>query len=168
MNYAPQAKSRFSGQYPRNWNEIAKQVKEEADWRCVRCGHPHEPATGHTLTVHHLTGQKDQCAWWNIPALCQRCHLKIQAKVVMHRQWYLPHSDWFKPYVAGYYAHVHGLPDDKESVLANMDALIALGQQKPLTPADVSELAAYWPGMPDLEGVDVFAATCGEPYGEEP
>lgn len=121
--------SRFSGQYTSDWKEIAKQVKDEADWRCVRCGHPHDPAAGYTLTVHHLTGEKDQNAWWNTAALCQRCHLKIQAKVIMHRPWFLSHSDWFKPFVAGYYAHVHGLPDDKESVLANMDALIALGQQ---------------------------------------
>lgn len=118
----------FTGQYPPEWPVIAKQVKEEAGWRCVRCGHPHDPASGYTLTVHHLTGNKSQCQWWNVAPLCQRCHLKIQAKVVMHRPWYLPHSEWFKPFVAGYYAFVHGLPDDKASVLAHVDELIALGQ----------------------------------------
>lgn len=118
----------FTGQYPPEWPVIAKQVKEEAGWRCARCGHPHDPASGYTLTVHHLTGNKSQCQWWNVAPLCQRCHLKIQAKVVMHRPWYLPHSEWFKPFVAGYYAFVHGLPDDKASVLAHVDELIALGQ----------------------------------------
>lgn len=114
--------------YPANWREIADAVKEEAGWRCIRCGHPHDPATGYTLTVHHLDGVKSNCAWHNLAALCQRCHLTIQAKVVMERVWYLPHSEWIRPYVAGYYAHRFGLPDDRESVLANVDALIALGQ----------------------------------------
>ena len=38
------------------------------------------------------------------------------------------HSDWFKSYVAGYYAAQHGFPDDREYVLAHLDELIALGQ----------------------------------------
>lgn len=105
-----------SGEYPDNWCEIADAVKNAADWRCVRCDHPHDPASGYCLTVHHLTGEKDNCKWWNLAALCQRCHLHIQAKVVMHRAWFLPHSEWFKPFAAGYYAYVNGLPDDKESV----------------------------------------------------
>lgn len=29
-------------EYPREWPERAKNVKDAADWRCVRCGHPHE------------------------------------------------------------------------------------------------------------------------------
>ena len=120
--------SRFEGEYPPDWNVIATQVKDEAGWRCVRCGHVHEPSAGFTLTVHHLTGDKSQCQWWNLAPLCQRCHLQIQAKVVMQRQWFLPHSEWFKPFVAGYYAHVAGLPDDKPSVLAHMDELIEIGQ----------------------------------------
>lgn len=28
--------------YPADWKEIADGVKEQAGWRCVRCGHPHE------------------------------------------------------------------------------------------------------------------------------
>jgi hypothetical protein len=120
--------SRFSGEYPKEWRVIAKQVKDEAGWRCIRCGHPHDPATGHTLTVHHLDNNKSNIRWYNLVALCQKCHLQIQAKVIMHRPWYLPHSEWFKPYVAGYYATVHGLPDDRDYVLARVDELIQLGQ----------------------------------------
>lgn len=29
-------------EYPREWPKRAKNVKDEAGWRCVRCGHPHE------------------------------------------------------------------------------------------------------------------------------
>jgi len=121
--------SRFTGTYPQQWREIAQNVKDEAGWRCARCGHPHDPKAGYTLTVHHLTGEKNNCRWWNLAPLCQRCHLQIQAKVIMHRPWFLPHSEWFKPYVAGYYAYTHGLPDDKASVLSRMDELIEMGQQ---------------------------------------
>lgn len=120
--------SRFSGEYPANWKQIAQQVKDNANWCCIRCSHPHEPATGHTLTVHHLDNDKSNCAWYNLTALCQKCHLRIQGKVIMHRPWYLPHSEWFKPYVAGYYASVHGLTTDRAYVLARMDELIAMGQ----------------------------------------
>lgn len=116
------------GDYPPNWKEIATATKDAAQWCCVRCGHAHEPAAGYCLTVHHLTGEKNNCVWWNLTALCQRCHLTIQARVIMARPWILPHSEWFRPYVAGYYAKLNGLPDDQTYVLKNMDQLIALGQ----------------------------------------
>lgn len=118
----------FTGEYPPDWPAIARQVKEDADWCCVRCGHQHEPKAGYTLTVHHLDNNKSNVRWHNLAALCQRCHLQIQAKVVMRRPWFLPHSDWFKPYVAGYYAFVYGEPDDKPSVLGRVDELIEMGQ----------------------------------------
>lgn len=120
----------FANDYAPDWKSIATAIKDAAGWKCVRCGHAHEPETGHTLTVHHLDGDKSNNAWWNTPALCQRCHLSIQSRVVMARTWLLPHSDWFRPYVAGYYAALFGLPDDRDSVEANINALIAMGQGK--------------------------------------
>lgn|SRR5574337_405651 len=119
---------RSTGSYPENWPEIAQAVKEAAGWKCVRCGHPHEPETGYALTCHHLDMNPANCEWWNIPALCQRCHLTIQAKVVMEQVWMFPHSEWFKIFVAGYYAHVYSLPEEREWVEAHIDDLIALGQ----------------------------------------
>jgi len=59
------------------------------------------------LTVHHLDMNKANCRWWNLPALCQRCHLEIQGRVQMARIWPWEHSEWFRPYVAGYYADVY-------------------------------------------------------------
>lgn len=56
------------------------------------------------LTVHHLDGDKSNCEWWNLLALCQRCHLTIQSRVDPRIPWFLEHSNWFKPYVAGFYA----------------------------------------------------------------
>jgi hypothetical protein len=116
------------GEYPANWKEIAEQCKTAAGWRCVRCNHPHDIESGHMLTVHHLDGNKCNCNWWNIVALCQRCHLSIQSRVVMDRVWLMPHSEWFKLYVAGYYAYEHGLLHDRGSVENNIDYLIGIGQ----------------------------------------
>jgi len=117
-----------TGVYPDDWSAIAQQVKAEASGRCVRCSHPHDPTSGHTLTVHHLDLDKSNCRWWNLAALCQRCHLHIQGKVVMERIWMFEHSAWFKVYVAGYYAFHHGLPDDRPFVLAHVETLIKIGQ----------------------------------------
>lgn len=94
-----------TGEYPPDWMEIATRTKEAAGWKCVRCHHPNDPEVGRILTVHHLDMNKSNCEWWNIPALCQRCHLEIQNKVVMERRWMFEYSEWFIPYYAGYCAH---------------------------------------------------------------
>ena len=114
--------------YPADWPTIAQQVKDAAQWHCIRCGHAHSRDGWRVLTVHHLDGDKANCAWWNLVALCQRCHLHIQAKVVMARVWMWDHSPWFVPYVAGYYAAQHGLPTERAWVEQHADQLIALGQ----------------------------------------
>ena len=38
-------------------------------------------------------------------ALCQVCHLQVQGKVDPEMPYFLEHSEWIKPYVAGFYAH---------------------------------------------------------------
>jgi hypothetical protein len=119
-----------TGEYPSDWPLIAQHIKEAADWKCVRCGHKHEPETGYCLTVHHLDLNPANCAWWNCVALCQRCHLQIQAKVVMEQVWMFEHTEWFKPYVAGYYAHRAGLPDDREYVEAHLEELLRLATEE--------------------------------------
>ncbi len=121
---------KHTGEYPANWLEIAKNVKELAGWRCVRCNHPHEPETGYTLTVHHLDMNASNCEWWNIPALCQRCHLEIQSKVVIERMWAFEHSRWFKPYLAGYYAHRLGLSESRYFCTKYADEIIKLAEGK--------------------------------------
>lgn len=133
-----------TGAYPDNWDEIAKAVKDAAGWKCVRCGHAHDVPAGYMLTVHHLDMDPSNCAWWNVPALCQRCHLKIQHKVVMERFYMFAHSEWFKPYLAGYYAKRIGWVDTKdyyeslqafsrEEALKEFDMLL-LAVQENLTP----------------------------------
>ena len=79
------------------------------------------------LTVHHLDGNKLNCRWWNLAALCQRCHLQIQGKVKMAQVYPFEHSTWFKPYAAAYYALVY-LDQEltREEVLDRLDELLAL------------------------------------------
>ncbi len=88
-------------------------IRREAQWRI--------------LTVHHLNGVKADCRWWNLAALCQRCHLVIQGRVVMERIYPFEHSEWFKPYAAGYYASVY-LGEDltREETMLRLDELLAL------------------------------------------
>jgi len=105
--------------YPPNWPELATAVKEAAGWRCERCQHIHEPATGHTLTVAHLDPEHGDQRW-NLAALCQRCHLKYEHRLsfraalcqrchlkyehrLSFRQGYMfAHSAWFESHLAGY------------------------------------------------------------------
>jgi 5-methylcytosine-specific restriction endonuclease McrA len=115
---------RSTGSYPPDWKEIAERVKTAAGWKCVRCGAPHDPAAGYCLTVHHLDLNPANCRWWNLPALCQRCHLKIQIKVVLERPWLFEHSEWFRPYVYGYYAFRAGQPDDEPTIRASLSELV--------------------------------------------
>lgn len=91
--------------YPANWNEIAKRIKDSAGWKCERCQHVHQIEGYYILTVHHLDGNKANCADWNLAALCQRCHLKIQGRVKMDQLFFvevLDVSPWFLPHLAGY------------------------------------------------------------------
>lgn len=95
--------------YPPDWKAISQRIRDEAGWRCVRCGHAHDPMSGHTLTIHHADmdpRHSDPVQWWfTLWPLCQRCHLSIQAKVDLWRPWVLfPHSEWARPYIAGWYA----------------------------------------------------------------
>lgn len=73
--------------YPDNWDKIALAVKRAAGWRCEHCGHAHDIDTGHVLTVHHLDMDTSNCDPDNLVALCQRCHLSIQARYHLGQQW---------------------------------------------------------------------------------
>lgn len=90
--------------YPKNWESIATRIKKKHNYCCERCRHPNERKSGHVLTVHHLDMNKANCKDWNLAALCQRCHLNIQAKVRLHQGLFdfFIISDWFKPHLKGY------------------------------------------------------------------
>lgn len=83
-----------SSDYPEHWDVIAWWIKEEAGWACEHCGHDHDPDAGHCLTVHHLDGDKTNCAWPNLVALCQKCHLHIQARWRPGQPWLFGRPFW--------------------------------------------------------------------------
>lgn len=86
------------------------------------------------LTVHHLDGDKANCRWWNLAPLCQRCHLTIQGRVKMDSPYHWQHSDWFKPYAAGFYAWKYLREDlTRTDVEERLDELLSLeGNTPPL------------------------------------
>ncbi len=91
----------LAGGYPIEWPGVAWLIKTIAGWKCERCGHLHDPdpRTGFVLTVHHLDGNKTNLQHWNLAALCQKCHLRIQNRVVFQRDWPFEHSPWMARHV---------------------------------------------------------------------
>lgn len=89
--------------------------------------HHEVQAAWRILTVHHLNGNKADLRWWNLAALCQRCHLFIQRKVIMERVYPFEHTEWFKPHAAGWYAYAYlGENVGREEAFERMDELLAL------------------------------------------
>jgi hypothetical protein len=87
------------------------------------------------LTVHHLNGVKHDCRWWNLVSLCQRCHLSIQTRVVMEREYDREHSEWFKPFAAGWYAWRYlGEELSREETMTRLEELLALEQRQESLP----------------------------------
>ena len=143
------------GEYPSDWVERSTRVRQAAGWRCIRCGHPAgdtrlrrdegawcvalvecdancaHPDDGkmRVLTVHHLDGDKSNVQWWNLLALCQVCHLVVQAKVMPDRPYLFEHTPWFRPYVAGFYAWYYGrVALTREQVEADLARWLRAGQ----------------------------------------
>lgn len=115
---------RFTGQYAADGKAVRRAARERAGNKCIRCGSP--SVTGRILTTHHFDGNKSNDEWWNLLALCQVCHLQIQGKVDPEQPYFLEHSDWLKPYVAGFYAHKYeGLNISWEEAMMRMDELLA-------------------------------------------
>lgn len=80
------------------------------------------------LTVHHIDGDKANCRWWNLAALCQVCHLQVQATVrfdQMTLEIFEP-PGWFRPHLAGYVAATEmDAPDAlRETVIERMDDIL--------------------------------------------
>jgi predicted HNH restriction endonuclease len=81
-----------SSRYPKNWNEIAFQVKESVLWRCAKCGmqclKPGDDVSGlsksermrKTLTVHHANYRPEDNRKENLIPLCSGCHLSFHTR----------------------------------------------------------------------------------------
>ena len=114
-------------EYSEDWPRIARSTKTEARWRCIRCDHPHDVESHHVLTVHHWDGDKSNNRWWNLMALCQRCHLSIQGRVDPNQAFMFEHTPWCKPYAAAFYAWKYlGEELNREDTMARLDDLLCL------------------------------------------
>jgi len=71
--------------YPKNWKEISLKVKQEQRWKCLFCDAAHgqpNPKTGAivVLTTAHYDGFPGNWERYNLGALCQRCHNRLDGK----------------------------------------------------------------------------------------
>lgn len=73
--------------YPPDWEQISNHIRfERAGGVCEECGAVHgqpHPVTGSrvVLTTAHLDHNPANCTDDNLMALCQRCHLRYDAKM---------------------------------------------------------------------------------------
>ena len=68
---------RGASEYLPRWGRVSRWVRGRAGWRCELCGIKNGPAPN-VLTVHHLDCNKWNLLPWNLAALCQSCHFKVQ------------------------------------------------------------------------------------------
>ena len=71
--------------YPKHWKQISAWVKIQAGNKCEICdalnGEPHPKTKSKVvLTVHHLDFNPKNNERYNLIALCQRCHNRLDAK----------------------------------------------------------------------------------------
>lgn len=80
--------------YPKDWDELARDIKIKANWTCQKCGkkclQPHQVAEAYksdrrewaiyTLTVHHIDHNPPNCEPDNLIALCSVCHRRQHAQ----------------------------------------------------------------------------------------
>ena len=119
---------RFTNTYNPDGKQKRIAARASVGNKCIRCGSP--SVTGRILTVHHFDGNKANDEWWNLLPLCQVCHLQIQSKVDPEIPFFLDHSEWLKPYVAGFYAHKYeGRTITREQAESEMDRLLAHEQK---------------------------------------
>lgn len=110
------------------WRSVEiERVLDRELW--LREGHELQ-AAWRILTVHHLNERKHDLRWWNLAALCQRCHLVIQRKVKMDRSWPWEHTEWFKPFAAAHYAYKYqGVELAPGNAMADLDRLLDMGKR---------------------------------------
>jgi predicted HNH restriction endonuclease len=82
----------LNSRYPDNWQEIALKLKQQAHWKCQKCGmdclKPNENTKGlskserskRTLTVHHQNYLPEDNRTENLICLCTSCHLSYHTR----------------------------------------------------------------------------------------
>lgn len=118
----------------------------------------HWVGPGLNYGVHHFDGDKGNCRWWNLMALCNSCHLSVQARVVPERPWLFAHSEWALPYVGGFYAFWFADREEpRERVLALPRFFLAVGQPW-LYPDLADAVRRYITGEDEMQSGHPFVA----------
>ena len=65
----------YRGCYTEDWQRIAVERKESANWVCEKCGEDFSEQKS-LLHAHHINGVKDDNRMKNLAVLCYRCHGK--------------------------------------------------------------------------------------------
>lgn len=85
--------------YPFDWKKISKAVIKKAQNRCELCGtenYKNHWKTGSKviLTVHHIDSVKYNCSKYNLIALCQRCHLRLDLEKHLEKRIFINKNYW--------------------------------------------------------------------------
>jgi predicted HNH restriction endonuclease len=65
----------MESRYPKNWTELSIQTRENANWKCEKCGAKHENVKGKRIQTHHQNYDPSDSTTKNLIALCPPCHL---------------------------------------------------------------------------------------------
>jgi hypothetical protein len=87
--------------YPCDWKLISKAVIRLAKDKCELCNaenyKPHWKTKSKViLTVHHIDGDKYNCSKYNLIALCQRCHLKLDLEKHLGKRIQVDKNYWIE------------------------------------------------------------------------
>ncbi len=63
-------------EYSKNWSEISRRVRENANWKCKNCGRTfkNDPKNLH---VHHVNRMRSDNREENLDVLCKWCHMEV-------------------------------------------------------------------------------------------
>jgi hypothetical protein len=82
----------LNSRYPNNWSEIALKLKQQANWKCEKCGlqclMPNDDVSRLsksermkiTLNVHHKNYRPEDNRPENLICLCTACHLSYHTR----------------------------------------------------------------------------------------
>jgi len=63
----------YSIMYPKHWDKISKEYRENANWICEKCNTSFGD-NRQSLHVHHIDGVKSNIIGTNLKVLCKECH----------------------------------------------------------------------------------------------
>jgi len=75
--------------YSKNFNEIAKKLKEKYGWKCQSCGYIlADNEMKQYLHAHHINGQKNDNSEKNLKIICLKCHAEEDGHSHMKNEKY--------------------------------------------------------------------------------